>query len=62
MTGVWVPPRSEVTTLRLHIARLPGVASGQLREAGSYFGPAVLVQWFSRRSDIPARQEETYLK
>lgn len=54
-----IPLRSEVTTLRLHISNLPGVASGQLREARNYFGPAVLVQWFSRWGDVPERQEET---
>lgn len=57
--GSGIPPRSEVTALRLHTAHLPGLASGQLREAGDYFGSAVLVQWFSRWSDIPVREEET---
>lgn len=60
--GAESPLRSEVTTLRLHIAHLPGVSSGQLREAGNDFGPAALVQWFSRWGDVPARQEEIWMK
>lgn len=60
--GAEIPLRSEVTALRLHIAHIPGVASGQLREAGSSFGPAILVQWFSRWGDVPAREEETCMK
>jgi hypothetical protein len=60
--GAESPPRSEVTTLRFHVAHLPGVASGQLREAGNCFGPAALVQRFSRWGDVPARQEEIWMK
>lgn len=41
------PSRSEVAALGLHIACLPGLTAGQLGEAGSHFGPAVLVQRFS---------------
>lgn len=48
--------------MRLHVARLPGVASGQLREAGDYLGPAALVQRLSRWGDVPARQEENWMR
>lgn len=48
--------RSEVAALGLHVAGLSRVTSGQLGEAGSHFGPGVLGQWFSRRSDVPVRQ------
>ena len=51
-----IPSRSEVAVLGLHIARLPGVTAGQLGEAGSHLGPAVLVQWFSGRGNVTARQ------
>lgn len=52
-----VPSRSEVAALGLHVARrLPGVAAGQLGEAGSHFGAVVFVQWLSRRGNVPARQ------
>jgi hypothetical protein len=54
--------RSEVTTLGLHIAHLPGVAAGQLGKAGGHFGPAILVQWLSRWGDVTARQEKTWIK
>lgn len=50
------PSRSEVAALGLHVARLPGVTSGQLGEAGSHFGPAVLGQRFSGRGDVTVRQ------
>lgn len=61
--GAESPPRSEVTALRLHVAHhLPGVASRQLREAGNYFGSTALVQWFSGWGDVPARQEEIWMK
>ena len=50
------PSRSEVATLGLHVARLPGVTAGQLGEAGSHFGPAVLGQRFSGRGDVTVRQ------
>ena len=56
-----VPSRSEVTALGLHVACLPGVTSGQLREAGSHFGPAVLGQWFSRSGDVTERARRTGL-
>lgn len=60
--GAESPPGSEVTALRFHVAHLPGMASGQLREAGNDFGPAALVQRFSRWGDVPARQEEIWIK
>lgn len=48
--------RSEVAALGLHVACLSGVTSGQLGEAGSHFGAAVLGQWFSRRGNVTVRQ------
>lgn len=47
-----VPSRSEVAALRLHVARLPGLTSGQFGEAGSRFGPAILVPRLSGRGDV----------
>lgn len=49
--------RSEVAALRLHVARLPGLTSGQFGEAGSRFGPAVLVPRLSGRGDVAGRAE-----
>lgn len=53
--------RSEVTALGLHVARLPGVAAGQLGEAGGHPGPAVLVQWLSGRGGVTVRRGENGL-
>lgn len=52
------PRRSEVATLGLHVARLPGVAAGQLGEAGGHPGPAALVQWLSGRRGVAVGRGE----
>lgn len=52
------PRRSEVAALGLHVARLPGVAAGQLGEAGGHPGPAALVQWLSGRGGVTVRRGE----
>lgn len=57
-----IPSRSEVAALGLHVARrLAGVTAGKLGEAGSPFGPAVLVQRLSGRGDVPVRQSRENL-
>lgn len=58
--GVESPPGSEVTALRFHVAHLPGMASGQLREAGNDFGPAALAQRFSGWGDVHEERHQLH--
>lgn len=50
------PRRSEVTALGLHVARLPGLAAGQLGEAGGHPGLAALAQRLSGWGGVSVRE------